>query len=471
MHILMRQIFAAVTLFVLVNSWAQADSPQTIALSKNGAGAVVLDPKNGISAKEGLNLKAGAATPIALKCDSTKKVDCNNYTLQYVDAANPKGLLLDAAKITAAAGDWSLPAGAITACKPGRVEVVGSTAALAPKPALSFNVSNPADKDCDSALTTSSANVAKDTVQHLLLTDCSRQIASELNGHNAYYDQKNNRALFIVSPNGAVLARPDAVIDENDTISVIVVGDANLLPQLIVKRTSAIRTLGTLSIVGADVDLSKTPVKAGAPQNPCESRQFELTDFAPGRGEVTISVIANQGTTTAGTFDFNVATLYSGAFSLGPMYTGLSDPSFGLANNNGNNVVTETDRGSHRVIYALIFTPYVWGKRDLEKDQSTPMLAWHRLNPMFGIVLNDVSNNAIVGFSYDLSSLVYLNFGAHFGKVRRLDPNAGLTLGGTFTGTGTTVPTQTQWKTGFFVGFSMDLRAAAKFFGFASSKS
>jgi hypothetical protein len=69
----------------------------------------------------------------------------------------------------------------------------------------------------------------------------------------------------------------------------------------------------------------------------------------------------------------------------------------------------------------------VWGKRHFEKDQLHSAVDWHGLNPMFGIVLNDVSNNAIVGFSYDLSSLVYLNFGAHFGKGKRLDPNSGLT--------------------------------------------
>ena len=132
--------------------------------------------------------------------------------------------------------------------------------------------------------------------------------------------------------------------------------------------------------------------------------------------------------------------------------------------------MTETDRGADRIIVAVILTPYIWGARDPEKEYLHGILDIHRLNPMLGLVINDVSNNAIVGLSYSLSSAVFLNAGAHFGKIKRVDPNSGLAVGNTFVGTGTTVPTQTQWKTGFFAGFSIDLAAVDKLYKSVATK-
>jgi hypothetical protein len=310
-------------------------------------------------------------------------------------------------------------------------------------------------------------------LQTLLTTDCSEQIDAQKANYSqkGYYDEEHNRATFIVTPTGNVVARPPEIIDEDDLIEVIVVADKDIVGKLTARRSSDMRIIGALNILGADATVPAGFLKS----KECKARSFVLADFKPGKGEVTIAAQTTQGgstvTTATGTFEFNVDTLYSGAFSLGPMYSTLKDPTFGLVSNGTGNVVTETDRAANRIIVAIIYTPFIWGRRDPEKEHLHSMWDYRRLNPMFGIVANDVTNNAIIGLSYNLSSMIYLNAGAHFGKVKRIDPNSGLTAGGPFTGSGTSIPTQTQWKNGFFAGFSMDLNAAAKFFGLVSAKS
>lgn len=474
MTISLSRLWFAVGLLCISSLAWPADAPtKSFTLSKDAKGVITVAPK------EVITLVATSDQPIDIKCDTAKSIDCTLYSLSYAQKTGAaSGLGMTPVSETKADSKWTLPWAEVDKCQAGEVLIsLKAGAAAAP---VRIGVKPPPDASCPAVVAGAGGGGGSGTddkstesipVQQLVATDCSIEISNVRSSYSSatdLYDEKANFARFVVTASGNVIARPDEAVDENDTVNVVVIADKKLLPKLNVKRSSTIRTLGALNIVGADVSVSSFGLKSK--ENPCGHQEFALADFAPGKGEVTISVAATQGATTTGTFEFTVSTLYSGAFSVGPMYTTLKDPSFGPVNKGAGNVVTETDRGSNRVIYTLMFTPFIWGKRDLEKDQLHSGFDWHRLNPMFGIVLNDVSNNAIVGVSYDLSSLVYLNLGAHFAKVKRLDPNSGLTVGGAFTGSGTAVPTQTQWKTGFFAGFSMDLRAAAKFFGLASSK-
>lgn len=492
MNQILKQLCVLVGLAGLGTSLWAADSP-TLAFSvtRDATGSLALSPKRAIT------LKAGQDQPISLKCDAGKNVDCTQLTLTYAKMDGTAGVTISPGNIIKTDALWKLTSAAVVQvgrCESGELLISqkpGAAGGDVTAP-IAVGVSVPPDATCPAGSSAANAAAAAgaataaasagaaapanrlpepDTetkLRTLLTTDCSSQVQDL---PTVYYDERKNLATFIVTPTGDVLARPPEIIDEDDVVKVIVVAHEDLLGKLSVRRTSDMRNIGTLNIMGADATVPGAFLKAKV----CGTKTFFLADFKPGKGEVTIAVQTTQGTgtatTTTGTFEFNVDTLYSGAFSLGPMYSTLKDPTFGLVSNGTGNVVTETEKGANRVLVAIIYTPFIWGRRDPEKEHLHPMLDYHRLNPMFGIVANDVSNNAIVGLSYNLSSMIYLNAGAHFGKVKRIDANSGLTVGGAFTGSGTTIPTQTQWKTGFFAGFSMDLNAAAKFFGLVTAKS
>jgi hypothetical protein len=165
--------------------------------------------------------------------------------------------------------------------------------------------------------------------------------------------------------------------------------------------------------------------QAFATGTPCDFT-VELTDFAPGRGEVEIALVFVEGTSikevTIGTFDFSIQPLYTGAFSLGAIRSELEDRRYALASTPAGTVPTESELGDSRVLYTLFYTPFVWGKRDLEKPAKH---FYHRVNPSIGITLTDPTDNAIAGLTVDLPLGVFLHGGVHAGRITELDPSSG----------------------------------------------
>lgn len=273
---------------------------------------------------------------------------------------------------------------------------------------------------------------------------------------------------FVVDFLGNVYLRPEWPIDDRDRVRVTVIAKQDALAQLRISRHSAFRSVGTLNILGSDIDASKLiphsdrgPVQLGC-------RTVTLGDFASGKGEVEIAFIDDKGAAqVVGNFDFAVNPTYTGALSLGAIRTPLLDPDIGLAFNGTDTVITVKsdgiqgeDKEAHRILYTVAYTYYMWGRRDIEKPR--PFL--QRINPMMGVVLNDIPNNFIAGATVDLFDGVFLHAGAHAGKVRTLDPHSGLEIGDEYTGKETEVPIVRRWRTKFFVGVSVDLRAAVQLF-------
>jgi hypothetical protein len=313
---------------------------------------------------------------------------------------------------------------------------------------------------------TPTVSVTRADVGALLTRDCSAlgAITSPL------YDARSNTARFVVTPVGNVLYRAGDVIDENDQVIVYVVGDSLVVSRLAVTRISEFRTPGEVSFLGeglsiADAikvargDSARTPL-------PCVRREFTVTDFAPGKkGEIQLALVDEKGAKAeVGTFDFGVHTLYSGAFSFGPVRTELRDPDIGTVTRSGKEIVTASEDGTPRVLYVLSFTPFMWGRRELEEPGP-----WYtHVNPTIGIVPAHVQDNAMLGLSIDVLNSFYLQGGVHAGRVRRLDTRSGLELGDEFTGTGD-VPTVKEWDADWFVGLTVDLRAAVEFLKIAAT--
>jgi hypothetical protein len=308
----------------------------------------------------------------------------------------------------------------------------------------------PPAQTADSPAVDVDANV---TLGTLLSADCRTALASYENSE--LYEPHRNWAQFVVTPVGNVIHRPADLVDENDRVRVVVVGDQRLLPRLVVTRKSAFRMPGTINFVGQGTNLGFN-FKGAAP---CDSAAFVLGDFAPGQGQVQIAVVnPDGGQTNTGTFDFGVHTLYSGAFSLGAFRTQLRNPTFGISTVGTDSVLTQTEDGTPRLLYMLSYTHFIWGKRDILKPEPW----YHHVNPMVGVVLSDIKNNGVAGLSIDLANGLYLQGGAHAARVTRLDPRSGLELGDRFTQPASTIPTVREWDVDWFVGVSVDVRAAAE---------
>jgi len=305
---------------------------------------------------------------------------------------------------------------------------------------------------CVSVLPNTSTAQVSTATQNLLLA------CKDYSGVQGYkpYDEKENTAWFIVTPLGGILDGPTVSIDEDDKVLVTVLADPKLLMRLTVRRTSEIRSLGALNIIGATGEpggADRTP--SSEQPNVCGFRTFALRDFQPGRATVEISILEQGKDLRLGTFEFVVSRLYHGMLSIGPVVTWGQIQSYQIVESAGQPTIATTESGDVEVQYPIFFTYFVWGKRDIEKP---PQALLHRLNPTIGVSTEDVGDNAFGGGSLDFGALL-LTGGIHFAKTRILAPESGLEVGSVFPGTTEEIPTSRKWKGFGFGGITVDVRA------------
>lgn len=266
---------------------------------------------------------------------------------------------------------------------------------------------------------------------------------------------------FVLWLDGELLSAKGKMPRPGKPVVFYVIGDKTLLRNNTkITRTSAIRTIAFSSILGAGADVSPTSGlnRQGAAVIQCDTLRFESNEFASGAAQIGISVLDDDGITEEkNTFDFNVATLYTGAYAFGGIRSNSSSPTFGKVYNGADTVVSKTGDTRGGMLYVLTYTPFVWGSRD---PTQWPDHWYQAVNPMLGVVLNDVSNNGIFGVSVDLHNYMSFTAGVHAARVQDLDPAANLAVGKSFDNRGATVPTTRAWTFNAFYGISFDLQGA-----------
>lgn len=287
------------------------------------------------------------------------------------------------------------------------------------------------------------------SVGERLATSCGSVLA--LSG--SFYDARENEAQFVVTPYATILARPDQPVDENDRVVVYVVGRSDALQNLRIRRSSLARSGGTVTFQAMDAALTPGAAPGGdRGTSDCTVARAELGDFTGGKGEVEIVSVAGGGDRAFGKFDFTVNPLYSGAFSLGPVFTWNDDRAYGVL---PDRTITETASGDVETHYVVAYTHFL-GRRDTEKARSV------YIDPVLAVQPNEFLDHVFAGLSVDLlHGSVFLLGGAHGGEIDRIDPNSGLRVGGKLPAEYTNVPTRSEWEWGFFGGLTIDLRAAA----------
>lgn len=282
------------------------------------------------------------------------------------------------------------------------------------------------------------------------------------------------KPVFVVSMFGNVVGRPTVAVTEHDDVLVRVLTDPTVAKGISVHRISAARRLGELRVIGATqtADVKAFNEVLAAAGTPTCYVDAKLGDFEAGLGQVEIRHISlNQAEVkqlTLGAFDFNVEPLYAGMFSLGPVVTNLPEPQYSVAtNSSGGSYISAAESGDNRILYALIYTPFILGKRLGEPAlRGERVSRLRRVNPMFGVVLDDISRNALVGVSIDFPSGIIGHYGAHIGRTSEIDPESGLTAGSAIASDGT-IPVIRKWNSDRFIGVTLDARVALKLIGLA----
>lgn len=287
------------------------------------------------------------------------------------------------------------------------------------------------------------------SVGERLATSCG----SVLTLSGSFYDAQANEAQFVVTPYGTILARPDQPVDENDRVVVYVVGRSDALQNLRIRRSSLARSGGTVTFQAMDAIVKPAANTGGARgAADCTVARADLGDFTGGVGEVEIVGVTGSADRAFGKFDFTVNPLYSGAFSLGPVFTWNDDRAYGVL---ADRTITETVSGDVETHYVVAYTHFL-GRRDTEKARSV------YIDPVLAVQPNEFLDHVFAGLSVDLlHGSVFLLGGAHGGEIDRIDPRSGLRVGGKLPAEYTNVPTRSEWEWGFFGGLTIDLRAAA----------
>jgi hypothetical protein len=294
-----------------------------------------------------------------------------------------------------------------------------------------------------------------DQLDQLLRTPCPGEYEA------TSYDAENNEGHIILTPTGNVLDKDLDLFDENDALVVKIVGDKRLLPLLKVKRTSPFRRKGIVRLVGEEAGIARYAVE----EPECGEREFIVQDFEPGKGEIEISVIGDPDR-VIGNFEFNVNPLYTGIISYGGVWTRAVDPDLKLVTSEteeAENILIKGNAGEGDLLYALLYTPYIWGKRDLEK-----IYPWYKyINPTVGIVPNDITNHALLGVSIDLPiGGILFTVGAHVRRIDALAQDTEAEIGEPYAvgrdADDVELSTSRELDTDLFFAVSVDLRAAVK---------
>jgi len=275
----------------------------------------------------------------------------------------------------------------------------------------------------------------------------------------ATYDRRANRATFWVSHIGNIWAYPEDQIDENDDVEVVVIAPEDLLPKIRVRRTSTTRVVGGITIIGDQLFRQAAEVRSQR----CGTLKVVLSDFAPGEGTVQIALIEQDKEIPTGTVSFSVAPLYDGYLSYAAVYTDATARTFKLAPSPDGNIIVPgeaTQHGDREIRFAVFYTPFVWGKREIVKGPD----AWyHRINPTFGITISELAEHFLYGASFDFGGFTVAG-GLHSARQTILSPDSGLQIGDVFAGAATAIPTATDWTHKGFVAAGVDLRAAVTLF-------
>lgn len=287
------------------------------------------------------------------------------------------------------------------------------------------------------------------TPEEVARTSCSDRLTLV----GTAYDRRADLAQFVVTPQGTVLARPEETVDEDDNVIVYVLGPESQLQNLQISRSSPIRAVANINILGQEPAREVIDEQS---EEACSVVRAVLGDFGSPRGEVKIARVADGGAKTdLATFDFAVNPLFTGAFSFGPVVTFRRDRVFGTL---PNREITVTEQSEQQTDYVVAYTHFLTGRRDTEKSSVL------HLDPILGLKPDELLEHVFAGVSLDfMHGTFFVSVGVHGSDITEIDPASDLVVGDQLPAEYTSVPTRERWEWAPFAGLTIDVRAAAQF--------
>lgn len=291
------------------------------------------------------------------------------------------------------------------------------------------------------------------TVDEMKKNSCASYLKKHQKDIVGSYDEPKDRAVVYMLASGRMLTRPPEHFDDNDVLELHVIADEGF------EDVTAIRTSPIdrreFHILGEE---QRSEIHEQALiDRPCRDYTSTVSYFSAPTGEVQLQ----SGDQILLSFQFPVARRYWGMYSMGPVRSQLPHQSFKLVKQGDSNVIANDFAGKSDIQYALFITPFFGGKRDVEKPLD--MLSPRRLNLSVGITLQHTADNLLIGGSYYIGGILF-TAGRQWARVTVLDPASGLAPGKAFTGTAAEIPTVKKLNSDWYVGATLDLRAALGIF-------
>ena len=283
------------------------------------------------------------------------------------------------------------------------------------------------------------------------------------------YDRNNDEAKFYFDENGNLITAAPVNIDSDDYISVYLAAPLSELGKY------------TIEIVGDynPSDLLIRQTEAISDNNQVFSGSISyghiVRKFGPFTDTATINLYYSQNNTKKllNSITAKINPLVHVAIGASFISTDLSKPSFDVFPISGtsDNTINQVNSGNRTLAtFNVIFywkptidwlgkklkgKSHITRGRDILKEGQF----WERLNPIFGVSLNDEwRENFFFGASFEFSRGGSLVAGWHYGKIQEL-VDKDFILGETvFTGTQEDIKLTDVWKTGFFFGITLDTR-------------
>lgn len=264
---------------------------------------------------------------------------------------------------------------------------------------------------------------------------------------------------FIVTPLGKILNRRPPVIVERDVVHVVTAVKKDMIPNVFIRRTSK---FGTEVIRFAGIGDEQSLVGDTSDATDCKLISDSLMHFSPGVAQISISVLQNNEFVDIGKIEFEVRPLYSGAISLGVVAATLyrEDRYYDAVASGGSVSILSRKGAFVKPVYALLFTPFlVSGPRDIKSKKLF-------VNPIIGLGIGNLGREFLIGVDIDfLNGMLHTSTGVYIGKVDRLHQDFRGDLLTAFSGDTNEIPLETHWRTGPFLGLSLNARIVVNILG------
>lgn len=263
------------------------------------------------------------------------------------------------------------------------------------------------------------------------------------------------RQYILMNLIGQVLEQKGIPAREDRSVTVYVVGDAPLLEQIRVRRTSATRDPNQFRLGGTDSTL------LDAQSLECETVEHVLTGFDAGEGKITLEA-ADSGDgnkiKTIAEVTFPVLALFHGAVSFGPMVAFDGNNSYRVvADTSGARRLRKTGNG-RELDYAITLTYFPFGPRLRNGGAGLGLSLSIPITDGFG-------ESAYASVTADLGQAVMVHGGIRYGKETRPIASQIDLLDEAVLDSDFTLEQETVWTPSFAMGIAVDLGLATRAFG------